>query len=82
MKNVGNEKPMNASRLAMWSKIEYGRTAEYTPTGKAISSARTCDEPMMNKVAGKRWRIRVSTSIRLTKEKPQSPCSIAESQCK
>ena len=33
------------------------------------------------KVIGRRCRISLSTSMRLAKEKPQSPCSIALSQC-
>ena len=39
-------------------------------------------EVLDESVAGKRCRISVSTFIRLTKEKPQSPCAIATSQCR
>ena len=80
VKKVGSEKPMKASVLAIWSKTEYGRVAENTPTGSAINSARICDEPITNSVAGRRCQISRSTSTRLTNENPQSPCSIATSQ--
>ncbi len=52
------------------------------PTGKAISRARTWEEPMTKIVVGRRCSIRVSTSTRLTNEKPHSPCSIAANQRK
>ena len=35
---------------------------------------------MTNRVVGSRCMISVSTCMRLTKEKPQSPCAIAASQ--
>ena len=80
VKKVGSEKPMKASVLAIWSKSEYGRVAAYTPTGSAMSSASTCEEPMISSVTGMRCRISVSTSTRLAKEKPQLPCTIEPTQ--
>jgi len=52
------------------------------PTGSAISSATTCEAPITASFTGTRPRISLSTSTRLMKEKPQSPCSIASSQRK
>jgi hypothetical protein len=46
VKKVGSEKPMKASVLAIWSKIEYGLVAAKTPTGIAIESASSCAEPI------------------------------------
>src|SRR5205085_3426150 len=68
VKNVGSEKPTNASVLEIWSKIEYALRAASTPTGMAISNASSCAEPMTNRVAGRRCRISVSTSMRLANE--------------
>jgi len=44
--------------------------------------ASSCALPMTISVVGRRCRISVSTFIRLTKEKPQSPCTMAASQCR
>jgi hypothetical protein len=54
--------------------------AAVIPIGTATSSARSCEEPMTKSVVGTRSRISRSTSTRLAKEKPQSPCAIAASQ--
>ena len=51
------------------------------PTGSAINRASTCEAPITASVTGMRCRISVSTSMRLTKEKPQSPLSMLVSQC-
>ncbi len=40
VKNVGSENPMKASVVAAWSKSEYGRSADSTPTGRATARAR------------------------------------------
>ena len=73
---------MNASVFATWSNSEYGRSAANTPTGAAITIASTCAAPITASVTGTRCRISVSTLTRLTKENPQSPCSIASNQCR
>ncbi len=53
-----------------WSNHEYGRAAAKTPTGRAISSASSCDRPITTSVTGAgAAAIRVSTSIALTNEK-------------
>jgi hypothetical protein len=43
--------------------------------------ARSWANPITIRVVGRRCRINVSTSMRLAKEKPQSPCTMASSQC-
>ena len=80
VKKVGSEKPMKASVVAIWSKIEYGRTADSVPMGSAIRMPSSWAEPSTKSVVGSRWRISVSTLTRLAKEKPQSPRSIEENQ--
>ena len=68
MKNVGSENPMKASVVATWSKNEYGRLADRTPTGIAMRSARICAEPSTKRVVTSRCLIRTSTFTRLTNE--------------
>ncbi len=82
VKKVGSEKPMKASVLAMRSNQEYGFTAASTPTGSAISKASSCDAPITAIVVGSRCMISVSTLMRLTNEKPQSPLTMLTSQWK
>ena len=82
VKNVGSEKPTKASVFAIWSNTEYGRSAASTPTGTATRIASNCAAPITAMVTGSRCRISRSTSIRLTNENPQSPCSMASSQRK
>ena len=82
VKNVGSEKPMKATVLAVWSNSEYGRAAASTPTGIATATASNWDAPMTASVTGRRCRMRLSTSMRLVKENPQFPCSMASSQWK
>ena len=48
--------------------------------GRATRSPRSWAEPRTNSVVGSRWRISVTTSMRLTKENPQSPRSIEVNQ--
>ena len=73
MKKVGSEKPMKASVVAIWSKIEYGRTADIVPIGSATRIASSWAEPSTKSVVGSRCRMSVSTFTRLANEKPQSP---------
>src|SRR5438034_4346808 len=44
--------------------------------GTAIMIARSCAEPRTTRVTGRRWRMSVFTSTRLTNENPQSPRSM------
>ena len=80
VKKVGSENPTKASVVVIWSKTEYGRSAEYVPIGSATSRPRICALPRTKSEVGSLCNISVSTSTRLTNEKPQSPCSIAPSQ--
>ena len=80
MKKVGSENPMKASVVVNWSKNEYGRMAEYTPIGSATRRPRSWAEPRIKSEVGSRCQIRVTTSMRLTKENPQSPRSMDVNQ--
>src|SRR5437762_6264058 len=66
VKKVGSENPTKASVVVSWSKTEYGRSAEYVPIGSATSRPRICALPSTKSEVGRRWRISVSTSTRLT----------------
>ena len=54
--------------------------AESVPLGNAIRMASTWAVPRTNRLVGSRCQMSVDTSTRLTKEKPQSPFSMAENQ--
>ena len=81
MKKVGSEKPMKASVVAIWSKNEYGRTrgSRCRPAGRPGGRG-AGPSPSTKSVVGSRCMIRVSTLMRLTKEKPQSPRSMELNQ--
>jgi len=53
MKNVGADWPTSASPIAAWSTTEFRHTAESTPMGRAMSTARTNAVRPSSSVAGR-----------------------------
>ena len=73
----GMESPRNATKVTVWSRAEWRRSAEISPAGTAITVAIRNERVASEMVRGNASATIRDTSIRLpSSEVPRSPCSI------
>ena len=75
IRKVGSETPSSESVMNTWLRKLPRRSAEYTPIGMPISSARSAATSASSSVAGKRSPIRRETLAPWRRLRPNSPCA-------